>query len=60
MTRAHFQLIADALKASTPLARDGEVAMRQWGLTVYELATRLAATNGRFQRERFLRACGRS
>jgi hypothetical protein len=58
MTRGHFQYIADAVRAATPLARDGQPAMHQWELTVYELATRLAATNGRFRRDRFLRACG--
>jgi len=58
MGRGCFKLIADALKRSTPLARDGGAAMRQWTHTVYLMADALAVTNRSFRRETFLAACG--
>lgn len=58
MTRGHFHTIAVALLRATPLARDGESAMRQWRHTVYLVADALTVTNGRFDKNRFLRACG--
>jgi hypothetical protein len=47
MTRRHFQLIADALRES---AAPEHVARA--------MADALATTNPRFNRERFLAACG--
>ena len=58
MGRGHYKLIAAALQRATPLARDGEAAMRQWRHTVYLMADALAVTNQNFRREMFLAACG--
>src|SRR2546426_8330651 len=58
MTRTHYEYIANALRANTPIAGDGPVAMRCWRSLVTSFANRLEATNAGFNRERFLRACG--
>ena len=58
MTRMHYQFVADALRANTPIAGDGPVAMRCWRTLVNSFANRLEMTNGKFHRDRFLRACG--
>ncbi len=58
MQRRHFELIAAALRANTPLAQDGAEAMRSWRTLVNSFANRLETTNAGFDRARFLRACG--
>lgn len=60
MTRKDFELIAEVLKSSKPLTRLAGSKDRtfQWHCMVEEFASRLATTNGNFDRERFLRACG--
>jgi len=58
MTRTHYEYIANALRANTPIAGDGPVAMRCWRTLVNSFANRLEMTNGKFHRDRFLRACG--
>ena len=47
MTRKHFKLIADALKVA-----NADLAV------CVAMADALASTNGRFDRQRFLTACG--
>jgi hypothetical protein len=49
MTRQHFCLIAEAI-AGLPMEWRPMIAKR--------FADKLAATNGRFDRDRFLSACG--
>lgn len=62
MTRKDFELIAAALLSAAPLesARFGHCAAEhaQHRHTVDEFARRLALTNPRFDRDRFLTACG--
>jgi hypothetical protein len=58
MTRMHFELIAETLKTSTPLARDGEAALQAWRTIVILFAQRLERDNGRFDKRRFFVACG--
>lgn len=63
MTRRHFQLIADSLAAVRPDADTGNpardrAAHHQWTTTVLRFAYDLAQTNPRFDRDRFIHACG--
>lgn len=61
MTRKDFELIAAALKASkiAPELTDAPLtAHLQFVFTCRTVATELATTNPRFDRERFLNACG--
>ena len=58
MTRKDFEVVAKALKAAKPDREDGFYVAVQWRRTVAEMAAALALTNGRFNRDRFLRACG--
>lgn len=51
MTRQHFELIARVL-------REAPVDIVGWHILVQRFADELAAENPRFDRERFLRACG--
>ena len=51
MTRQHFQLIAAVLRENHDWPRVGHSL-------AHEFADELAATNTRFDRARFLRACG--
>lgn len=55
MTRQHFQLIADTLKASKPSGDTG--AEVTWEGTVLRFADKLAETNPNFHRSQFLQAC---
>jgi hypothetical protein len=55
MTRKDFQLIADAIAQFTK--QDGHTMVSP-ALIAGELATALAGTNERFNRETFLKACG--
>lgn len=66
MTKKHFQALADALKdthdrltriqASRPV--DCADALMGWRQTVNDVADVCAQTNPRFNRARFLKACG--
>ncbi len=64
MTRQDFQLIADVLKgwvAQDPRMADmrGEQETTNAAVGIaHNMASALAATNPRFDRARFLRACG--
>lgn len=61
MTRKHFARLADELKAVKPehsLTATGQAHHGQWCACVYAVADALKGTNDRFDRERFLRACG--
>ncbi len=64
MTRKHFRLIADAMRASRPQTREGEplavtVSRRmQWTMDCAALGMALSATNPRFDHDRFADACG--
>ncbi len=59
MTRKHFQLIADALREA-PLEGNlsDEQAATARRIVAHGLARELYGTNPRFDRDRFLRACG--
>lgn len=57
MTRKDFELIAGALLAAKNLGDDNEGAV-PFGEICQILADSLATTNPRFDRVRFLRACG--
>ena len=57
MTRKDFELIAKVLRA----ARNGDIDRRAEWVTdaiAEDMADGLATTNPRFNREKFLRACG--
>lgn len=61
MTRKDFELIAAAIKEAQTMfpASDAGSCARLGARTVaIELAARLRATNPRFDREKFLAACG--
>lgn len=60
MTRKDFVLLAAALKASKPDARDPELGAErwQWALTVRTMAEMLRSTNPLFDSERFVTAAG--
>lgn len=53
----HFAFIAATLKASKPAPTD-KWEIEQWGWYVRHFADACAATNPRFDRARFLKACG--
>jgi hypothetical protein len=55
MTRKDFQLIADVIAQFTK--HDGHTMISP-ALIAGELATALSGTNDRFDREKFLTACG--
>lgn len=66
MTRKDFKLIADVVRQlrtfeahDAELSEDVAHAVR-WSDVADRLATALATTNARFDRERFLEACGNS
>lgn len=65
MTRKDFELIAAALKAAAPTVHSTgafgialDIAIAQHQRTCEEFARRLALVNPRFDRARFLAACG--
>jgi hypothetical protein len=60
MTRQHFNMIADVIRTTELTAGHGEhasceIAREQMARA---MADALYATNGRFDRGRFMRACG--
>lgn len=59
MTRQDYELIAVTMKDSKPFGvAHSARRLVQWLLDCHALAGALAATNPRFDRERFLTACG--
>ncbi len=59
MTKQHFQLLADALKAEMPgTGWDHPNKRVQWLLDVRAVTSVCAQSNARFDRDRFLTACG--
>ena len=58
MTRRDYELIAAALKSEKPQAHWSANKMIQWQLDCAAIAGALASTNPRFNRNRFLAACG--
>ena len=57
MTRKDFQLIADAMREAFP-GREISDAYVTWATACHKLANGLETTNPRFDRSRFLAACG--
>jgi len=57
MSRKDFDLIANALVLSQGTGNDWQ-AQAQYERSVYAMASALATTNPRFDRCRFLMACG--
>jgi hypothetical protein len=58
MTRQDFELIAETLKASRPAPHWDANKLAQWNATVNRFCERLRAINTRFNRDRFVSACG--
>ena len=63
MTRKHYKIIAESLKRTRPGSHSvlAGVALEeelQWNNTVTDLARVLSSTNPRFNRARFVEACG--
>ena len=56
MTRKDFRLIADALRRTRPIGFDS--AFTQWRYDVIKIADDLQKANVRFDRTKFLEACG--
>ncbi len=55
MTRKHFEALAHELKIQKP---ETDLGRAQWEYDCRAVANACAASNGRFDRGRFLRACG--
>lgn len=58
MTRKDYELIAAALARANMTATRESLSAKTIALVAYELADKLATDNPRFQRGRFLAACG--
>lgn len=63
MTRAQFNLVADALKESKPKGshyegNDFESALLAWNEVAWNLARKFQSINPLFDPARFLKACG--
>lgn len=67
MTKKHYELIAEAFKNSRSLILEGEnkpstayeeLLLKGWETTARVMATQLSKTNLKFDRARFLEACG--
>jgi len=58
MTRKDYELIAAAIREEVNLWRDGSESQHMVGKTAKAISTALAKDNPRFDRDRFLRACG--
>lgn len=54
----HFAVIAAALRESKPAANWEPAKMSQWKSTVSSFVDTCRSSNGRFDRDRFLAACG--
>lgn len=58
MTRKDYQLIAAALYRARPTEASGALEVLQWVSDSLSIADALQADNPRFDRRRFLAACG--
>lgn len=58
MTRKHYVMLAAALARSKPERFHAGAEDAQWRWDCRVIAEALAADNERFDRERFLKACG--
>lgn len=58
MTRQHFEAIAASLKLSRPSADDNFPALMGWRAAMTAVADALGDFNPRFDRKRFIDACG--
>jgi hypothetical protein len=62
MTKKDFEMIASTLKSEMPEREPGnrwsDGARDEWSTTCLAFASMLASTNPRFDRARFLAACG--
>jgi hypothetical protein len=58
MTKKDYELIAENMQRSKPLATASEAVHMQWGACITVLATALQKENPKFDRFKFLRACG--
>ena len=58
MTRKHFIALARALNDARPIMHDGTDYYKGWFRCVNAIADVCAQTNARFDRARFLAACG--
>lgn len=58
MTKKDFELIAATIKDGIGINRANSAALATQQRIAERFATELAATNPRFDRERFLKACG--
>jgi hypothetical protein len=55
MTRKHFELIANAIRVTKNTTEGDDAALRELALN---LCVEFKRENGRFNNERFLKACG--
>lgn len=58
MTKKDFEGVASAIAQSVGATRGNDRAMQTLYLVACDVATYLATTNARFDRARFLAACG--
>ena len=58
MTKKHFNAIAEALLFVRPTTTKRSKQWQQWQRDVKAMADVCAASNGRFDRQRFYFACG--
>lgn len=60
LQRRHFEFIAEQLRRNKPGGYDAPdfATYDQWRSVVRSFASGLSTTNGNFDRDRFLRACG--
>lgn len=58
MTRKDYELIAETLRTAKPLSDASGEVHAFWGRTCDMFAITLSETNPRFDRMRFLKACG--
>lgn len=57
-SRKHFRAIAEAFRANAERIREGDTPEDVLRRTASDVAITLNATNPRFDRVRFMRACG--
>jgi hypothetical protein len=58
MTKKHFIAIAETFAATKPLETSSDAALTQWALDVEAMASVCTEFNKKFDRVRFLTACG--